>query len=137
MLRLVLNNRRIKVAELASECGISNGSVYTIIHEHLGMSKLSARWVPRNLNMQDSQQRVESSQDCIFDMFETASRGKKAKIYAPHPQPQPKSFYRQFQCCSSVAVLCSCDGGCICDFCFGCVCSPYVLLLVPRKGCSS
>ena len=48
--RLVLNNRQIKVAELASECGISNGSVYTIIHEHLGMSKVSARWVPRNLN---------------------------------------------------------------------------------------
>ena len=49
--RLVLNNRRIKVVELASECGISNGSVYTITHEHLGMSKVSARWVPRNLNM--------------------------------------------------------------------------------------
>ena len=32
--RLVLNNRLIKVAELASECGISNGGVYTIIHEH-------------------------------------------------------------------------------------------------------
>ena len=61
--RLVLNNRRIKVAELASECGISNGSVYTIIHEHLRMSKVSARWVPRNLNMQDRQQRVESSQE--------------------------------------------------------------------------
>ena len=61
--RLELNNRRIKVAELASECGISNGSVYTIIHEHLGMSKVSARWVPRNLNMQDRQQRVESSQE--------------------------------------------------------------------------
>ena len=44
--RLVLNNRRIKVAKLASECGISNGSVYTVIHEHLGMSKVSARWVP-------------------------------------------------------------------------------------------
>ena len=58
--RLVLNNRRIRVAELASECGISNGSVYTIIHEHLGMSKVSTRWVPRNLNMQDRQQRVES-----------------------------------------------------------------------------
>ena len=59
--RLVLNNRRIKGAKLASECGISNGSVYTIIHEHLGLSKVSARWVPRNLNMQDRQQRVESS----------------------------------------------------------------------------
>ena len=57
--RLVLNNYRIKAAELASECGISNGSVYTIIHEHLGMSNVSASWVPRNLNMQDRQQRVE------------------------------------------------------------------------------
>ena len=63
--RLVLNNRRIKVAELASKSGISNGSVYTIIHEHLGMSKVSARWVPRNLNMQDRQQRVESSQELL------------------------------------------------------------------------
>ena len=63
--RLVLNNRRIKVAELASECGISNGSVYTIIHEHLSMSKVSARWVPRNLNMQDRQQRVESRQELL------------------------------------------------------------------------
>ena len=63
--RLVLNNRRIKVAELASECGISNGSVYTIIHEYLGMSKVSARWVPRNLNMQDHQQKVESSQELL------------------------------------------------------------------------
>ena len=59
--RLVLNNRRIEVAELASECGISNGSV----HEHLGMSKVSARWVPRNLNMQDRQQRVELSQELL------------------------------------------------------------------------
>ena len=43
----------------------SNGSVYTIIHEHLGMSKVSARWVPRNLNMQDRMQRVESSQELL------------------------------------------------------------------------
>ena len=63
--RLVLNNCRIKVAKLASECGMSNGSVYTIIHEHLGMSKVSARWVPRNLNMQDRQQKVESSQELL------------------------------------------------------------------------
>ena len=61
----MLNNCRIKVAEPASECDISNGSVYTIIHEHLGMSKVSARWVPRYLNMQDRQQRVESSQELL------------------------------------------------------------------------
>ena len=63
--RHVLKNRRIRVAELASECDISNRSVYTIIHEHLGMSKVSARWVPRNLNMQDRQQRMESSQELL------------------------------------------------------------------------
>ena len=67
--RLVLNNLRIKVAKLASEYGISNGSVYTIIHEHLGMSKVSARWVPRNLNMQDHQQRVESSQEELLEVY--------------------------------------------------------------------
>ena len=51
------------MSELASECGISKGSVYTIIKEHLNMSKVSVMWVPRNLNMQDCQQRVESSQE--------------------------------------------------------------------------
>ena len=45
--RLVLNDSRIKVAELASECRISNGRVYTIVHENLGMSEVSARWVHR------------------------------------------------------------------------------------------
>ena len=29
------------------------------------MSKVSVRWVPRNLNMQDRQQRVESSQELL------------------------------------------------------------------------
>ena len=68
--RLVLNNRRIKVAELASECGISNGSVYTIIHKHLGMSQVSARWVPRNLNMQDRQQ-VKNFWKCTMPIQKT------------------------------------------------------------------
>ena len=40
--RLVPNHRQIKVAKLASENGISNGSVNTLIHEYLGMSKVSA-----------------------------------------------------------------------------------------------
>ena len=35
--RFVLNDRQIKAVELASESGISNGSVNTTIHEHLGM----------------------------------------------------------------------------------------------------
>ena len=36
-----------------------------IIHKYLGMSKESSRWVPRNLNMQDYQQRVKSIQELL------------------------------------------------------------------------
>ena len=102
--RLVRNNCRIKVAELASECGISNGSVYTIIHEHLGMSKVSARWVPRNLNMQDRQQRVESSQELLEvynanpEDFYThlVTNAKKESMQWKHPgSPPPKKFRTQ------------------------------------------
>ena len=113
--RLVLNNRRIKVAELAPECGISNGSVYTIIHEHLGMSKVSTRWVPRNLNMQDCQQRVESSQELLEvhnanpEDFHTGlvtgdeiwlhhwdPDSKKESMQWKHPgSPSPKKFRTQ------------------------------------------
>ena len=58
---LIMNDRRIKIDDIARECKISHGSVSTIIHEHLGMSKVSTRWVPRNLNVQDRFQRLQSS----------------------------------------------------------------------------
>ena len=41
--RLVITDRRNNVAGLALECGISNGNVYTINHESLCISKVSAR----------------------------------------------------------------------------------------------
>lgn len=43
---------RIKIDEISTEVGISHGSV-TIIHEYLGKSKVSARWVPKHLGAQD------------------------------------------------------------------------------------
>jgi len=47
---LIMSDRRIKVKEICREVGISYGSVLTIIHEHLGMSKVSSRCVSRNLD---------------------------------------------------------------------------------------
>ena len=55
---LIMNDRRIKIDDKAGEYKISNGSISTIIHAHLGMSKASARWVPQNLNVQDRFQRL-------------------------------------------------------------------------------
>ena len=45
---LVYSDRRIQVEEQA--LGISHGSVSTILHDRLGMRKLTARWVPKSLS---------------------------------------------------------------------------------------
>ena len=47
---LVFSDRRIKVEEIAQAFGISHGSVSIILHDRLGMRKLTARWVPKSLS---------------------------------------------------------------------------------------
>ena len=47
---LVYSDRQIQVEEIAQALGISHGSVSTILHDRLGMRKLSARWVPKSLS---------------------------------------------------------------------------------------
>ena len=47
----VYSDRRIQVEEIAQALGISHGSVSTILHDRLGMRKLTARWVPKFLRM--------------------------------------------------------------------------------------
>ena len=47
---LVYSDRRIQVEEIAQALGISHGSVSTILHDHLGIRKLTARWVPKSLS---------------------------------------------------------------------------------------
>ena len=36
--------------EIAQALGISHGSISTILHDRLGMRKLTARWVPKSLS---------------------------------------------------------------------------------------
>ena len=47
---LVYSDRQIQVEEIAHALGISQGSVSTILHDCLGMHKLTARWVPKSLS---------------------------------------------------------------------------------------
>ena len=47
---LVYSDRRIQVEEITQALGISHGSVLTILHDHLGMRKLTACWVPKSLS---------------------------------------------------------------------------------------
>ena len=48
---LVYSDRRIQVEEIAQALGISHDSVSTILHDRLGMRKLTARWVPKSLSI--------------------------------------------------------------------------------------
>ena len=45
--RMVLDEKRLTVQQIAKSIGISAGSVHTGLTEIFGMNKLSAKWVPR------------------------------------------------------------------------------------------
>ena len=46
---VVLSDRRIKMREVVETPGISQGTMFSILHEKLGVKKISSRWVPRLL----------------------------------------------------------------------------------------
>ena len=46
---LVMRDRRLKVLQIAGEVGIWYVSALNILRDHLGLSKVCARWVPRLL----------------------------------------------------------------------------------------
>ena len=46
---MILLDRRVRVKNIAAELGISQGSVFDIIHGQMNMTKVSARWIPRLL----------------------------------------------------------------------------------------
>ncbi|XP_033232192.1 uncharacterized protein LOC117183121 [Belonocnema kinseyi] len=80
---MILNDRRMKVREVAEAVGISIERVRHILHECLDMKKLSARWVPRLLTLDHKRNRVHT---CVVAM---------AKIHnldcelLPHPECSP------------------------------------------------
>lgn len=73
--KIILEDRRVKQWEIARDVGFSKERVNEIIHEHLNMSKVSARWVPRMLTAFDMERRVKCCEE-FLDM----SRGKEEEI---------------------------------------------------------
>ena len=47
---LITPYKRFQLEEIAQALGISHGSISTILHDHLGMRKLTARRVPKSLS---------------------------------------------------------------------------------------
>ena len=57
--RLVRTGRRMKVADISESLAISIGTVTSIMHDDLGYSKVSCRWVPKMLTNENKTRQVE------------------------------------------------------------------------------
>jgi len=63
--KLILEDCRISAKSIAEQLGISREWVGSIIHEDLDMWKLSAKWVPKCLNMDQKCQWCQSSEQLL------------------------------------------------------------------------
>ena len=59
---MVMNDRRLTISHLANVISISRERVENILHNELGMSKVSARWVPRLLTSDQKLTRLVMSE---------------------------------------------------------------------------
>ena len=55
----------LQLNKLAAITKMGVGSIETILHDHLHMSKVSARWVPRLLTPNQKEQRADSCKELI------------------------------------------------------------------------
>jgi len=62
---MVLDDRRMKVREIAETTGMSKERVGYILHEKLDMKKLCARWAPRLLTADEQRTRMKISEECL------------------------------------------------------------------------
>ena len=63
---MVMNDRRVTVEHIADTRENSVGSIHTALTEILGISKLSARWVPRILTPEKKLNKLESSRALLL-----------------------------------------------------------------------
>lgn len=100
---MLMNDRRLKLREVAEVCGLSLERVQNIVHKHLGMRKLSARWVPRLLTEENKQNRVATSKECLAllkhnpkDFFMRYVTVDETWIH--HYTPETKQQSKQWTC---------------------------------------
>ena len=62
---MVMANRKVTVQEITESLNISIGSVSTIIHDHLKMTKVASHWVPKKLTDDQKACRVRISEECL------------------------------------------------------------------------
>ena len=62
---MVMNDRRITIREVDDDVGISIGSCHEIFPNVLGMRHVAAKFVPKLLNFEQKQRRMEVAQESL------------------------------------------------------------------------
>ena len=65
MKKIVLANRRITVREVAEDLNISIGSCHSIFTNDLGMRRVAAKFVPKLLNFDQKQHRINIAKELL------------------------------------------------------------------------
>ncbi|KFD58211.1 LOW QUALITY PROTEIN: hypothetical protein M513_00974 [Trichuris suis] len=100
---LVEGDRRITIRRIARMAGISLHSAFGILHETLGLRKLSARWVPKALREEQLVRRVNLSRELLTKIeanetgFLTVSSWEMKRgstNMTPRVRSNPSSGYR-------------------------------------------
>ena len=60
-----MQDRRVTVRDLAEDVGISTGSVNSILTDHLAMRRVSVKFVPKLLTIEQKQPHLEVTQDML------------------------------------------------------------------------
>ncbi|UYV69308.1 hypothetical protein LAZ67_6003200 [Cordylochernes scorpioides] len=85
--KMILANRRITVREVAEDLNISIGSCHSIFINDLGMRRVAAKFVPKLLNCDQKQQRMNIANemlDCVRDdpnLLQRVITGEEAWVY--------------------------------------------------------
>jgi histone-lysine N-methyltransferase SETMAR len=66
--KLIVEDRRISAKSIAVQLDISRERVVSIIHEGLAMRKLSAKWVPKCLKVDQKHRQCQSSEQ-LWNFF--------------------------------------------------------------------
>jgi histone-lysine N-methyltransferase SETMAR len=98
---MVLDNRRMKVREIAETIGISKERVGYIWHEEMDLKKLCARWVPCLLTADQKRTRMKISEQCLerFNKNKTDFERRfitMDEIWIHHYRPQSKQQLKQW-----------------------------------------
>ncbi len=65
VLKIAMDERKLKVCKIDEMVNISTESTYTILHEKMSMKKVFSKWVPHLLTMEQKQEGINDSESCL------------------------------------------------------------------------